>query len=218
VVEGESEDSLNSSFSPMFKSLLTLKDKQKKSQLEKQFIGQQQVSVHPVESEDCAKKIQGDIDLVETEEGAAKQLQSGESQNVNHATNVSEPRENCANAIVDKNADYVYDIYCLHPGKCDSSNVATLMWKDELVYEEEDSSDEECFEDEEDSNSEDYWANDYPDEEEHRYNDFVYDGFDVSDNNHGTAFIADTHGATHGGHGDTIIAATEPGFFSFSMM
>jgi hypothetical protein len=74
--------------------------------------------------------------------------------------------------------DYVYDIYslqtsCVIPKDC---SVATLQWNDEIMYDYCDSSSDSEYgnNDDEDSNSESYWANDYPDE------DYRYYGYDHS--------------------------------------
>ncbi len=65
--------------------------------------------------------------------------------------------------------DFVYDIYYAdnktNEHYADDANVAGLIWEDSPDFNE--LSDEDQGEEDEDSNCEEYWKNDYPEEEEY---------------------------------------------------
>lgn len=71
----------------------------------------------------------------------------------------------------EKEDDYVYDVYYRDDQNIDeemkSMNVGSLVWfENESEYLDDDSDSELGDIDDEDSNAEDYYQNDYPDEEE----------------------------------------------------
>ncbi|KAJ1561695.1 hypothetical protein HK096_003679 [Nowakowskiella sp. JEL0078] len=64
------------------------------------------------------------------------------------------------------NSEEIFDIYVLDETGEISENYAMLKWDSQEFVNDENESDEEVFEDEEDSNDEGNWRNEYPDEDE----------------------------------------------------
>jgi hypothetical protein len=64
--------------------------------------------------------------------------------------------------------EYVYDLYLreTNPQLVNTNNLGSLVWMDDELVEMSDSQDEDYGTDDQDSNAEDYYGNDYPDEQD----------------------------------------------------